>query len=163
MSEPRRDLPEASCHKILKHASGMRISKKASEAAKLAAEELIAKIGDASRELLKIAKRKTLTRKDLAHVLKESFGCYGFGELPVGAGEHKQMFPKATASRLFKRAAGKDFRIDEECKGLLAHVVSEYVHHLGRQAACIAKAGPHIGTLKSRHIAAAMKLQKMHY
>jgi histone H3/H4 len=166
MSEPRRDLPEASCHKILKKASGMRVSKKADAAAKVAAEELLAEIGHACGKLLGVARRKTLKRKDLAYVLAESFACRGLGQLPIGASEHQQMFPKATAERLFKRTAGKGIRVDDECKGLLAHIVSHYVFHLGHKAACIAAAGSdkkeHTKTLKSRHLAAAMKLQMHH-
>lgn len=165
MAEPKRDLALAQCHSLLKSSSGMdRVSERAAIAAKTLAEEFLAKLARHCGEFLRAAKRKTLTRKDLAYVISAQFACVGVSaNLPADMSAHDHMFPAATATRLFKRAAGKGIRVDDECKKLLAYICSELVQHLGHKAACIAHAGAaskkgQIKTLKSRHVGAAAKL-----
>ena len=139
MSRP--NIGKSTVHRLLQIASGgSPVAAKAAEEAQAAVERYLEKAGQAAKDRLDIARRKTVTREIAEAVLTNSCAGIMANSFRYVKGNVRGL-PVAGVLRVFshegksgRKALGLGFNISEDAKKMIAGAAEAFIEQLGKRA-----------------------------
>ncbi len=158
----RKNIPSASCQRVVKSGSSSEVSRMgddATKAAQLQVKLLITHLGEQCAKQCLLMKRETVNLAVLKSAVDSHASCKGISAsdfvLANRVGKGQRGLPKAGLVRDFKKACDK--RITAEAANALVGISEAFLRHLGMKAGVIAKAAKR-QTIQAADIKAAASL-----
>lgn len=158
------ELPLASCKRIVLSGSSKDVARMGDKAATEARKQLelvIKKLAADCGEQLRLQKRSTVNMNILLHCVHHTLACRGIQDADLTStnrkGKGQRGVPQAAVVRLFKKAAGKDVRVDEDAKAALVGLSEAFLRTLGHRGSLMAMAGKR-QTIQAADVSAAARL-----
>jgi histone H3/H4 len=152
----RGDIASAAVKRLLKEYSGdMRVSEDAAKACVKAVDKFLEKVGAKGRDILSIKKKKTLTDKDLDHVVND-IDC----KLRKAGAQHKgghRGLAQLGVERVVREKLGKDNRLSGEAGKVLVAYAEGLIRILGEHSTVFARNAKR-GTIQGKDVVSALEV-----